>query len=108
LAQTCQALDALGESAQSLSCTRNNQCDTLQCRVTDPTVQILISTVTLILLPCNQPPAVRLSGASPSGSVVLDRTITQSQTIPLQQGITLSVTLDQLPNAIGFQVNLWC
>ena len=94
------------DNAQSLSCTKNNQCDTVQCSVTSPTVQVFISRAILMLLPCNQPPAVRLSGVTSSGSVVFNRVITQSQIVPLQQGISLGVTLDQLPNAIGFQVNI--
>ena len=47
---------------------------------------------------------MRLSVASPSGSVVFNRVITQSQIVPLRRDITLGITLDQLPNAIGFQV----
>ena len=106
LAQRCQALDNLADNAQSLSCTKNRQCDVVRCNVTSPTVQTFISNGTLTLLPCNHPPAVRLSVASPSGNVVFNRVITQSQIVPLRQEITLGITLDQLPNAIGFQVSI--
>jgi len=37
--------------------------------------------------------------------VIFNRVITQSQIVPLQREITLGVTLDQLPNAIGFEVS---
>ena len=35
----------------------------------------------------------------------MDRVISQSENISLPQEITLSVTLDQLTNAIGFEVS---
>ena len=35
----------------------------------------------------------------------MDRVITQSENISLPQELTLSVTLDQLINAIGFEVS---
>ena len=102
---TCQALETLQSSAQSLICNRNDQCDTVHCRVTDTTVQVFISAANLTLLPCNQPPAVRLSINNPSGGVVVDRVISQSENIFLPPQITLNVTLDQLTNAIGFEVS---
>ena len=105
LSETCRALDTLRDNAQSLSCNRNDQCDTVYCTVTDSTVQAFVSAANLTLLPCNQPPAVRLTAYNPSGGVVLDRVISQSETLSLPQGATLSVTLNQLTNAIGFGVS---
>ena len=105
LSETCRALDTLRDNAQSLSCNRNDQCDTVYCTVTDYTVQAFVSAANLTLLPCNQPPAVRLTAYNPSGGVVLDRVISQSETLSLPQGATLSVTLNQLTNAIGFGVS---
>lgn len=105
LSETCRALDTLRDNAQSLSCNRNDQCDTVYCTVTDSTVRAFVSAANLTLLPCNQPPAVRLTVYNPSGGVVLDRVISQSETLSLPQGTTLSVTLNQLTNAIGFGVS---
>ena len=105
LAETCRALDTLRNNAQSLSCNRNDQCDTVYCTVTDSTVRAFVTAANLTLLPCNQPPAVRVTATNPSGGVVLDRVISQSGTFSLPQGTTLRVTLNQLTNAIGFGVS---
>ena len=88
---TCQALEALQASAQSLSCNRNDQCDTVHCRITDSTFQLFVSAANLTLLPCNQPPGVRLSINNPSGGVVVDRVITKSENISLPQELTLTL-----------------
>ena len=102
---TCAVLQSLTENVQYLNCSSNDQCDTVYCTVTDSTVRAFVSAANLTLLPCNQPPAVRLTTYNPSGGVVLDRVISQSETLSLQQGTTLSVTLNQLTNAIGFGVS---
>ena len=105
LAETCRALDTLRNNAQSLNCNRNDQCDIVYCTVTDSTVRGFVTAANLTLLPCNQPPAVRVTATNPSGGVVLDRVISRSETFSLPQGTTLRVTLNQLTNAIGFGVS---
>ena len=102
LAETCRALDTFVDNVQLLSCIRNDQCNGIYCNVTDAAVQSFISTANITLLPCNQPPAFRLST---SGSTVLDRVISQSVNISLPGGITLRVTLDHLTNAVGVGVS---
>ena len=102
LAETCRALDTFVDNVRLLTCIRNDQCNGTYCNVTDPAVRNFISTANITLLPCNQPPAFRLST---SGSTVLDRVISQSVNISLPGGITLRVTLDHLTNAVGVGVS---
>ena len=60
-------------------------------------------------MPCNLPPAVRMSGNNTSGGVVLDSVLSQlHNTFPLQRGVTLNISVFQLDNAIGFEVSIYC
>ena len=102
---TCKALERLSEGAQFLSCNRNDQCDAVHCNVTFGRIQDRLSMVNFTILPCNLPPTVWLSGIDNSGSVILDRVLSQLQIIPLVDGITLNISVLQLTNAIGFEVS---
>ena len=103
---TCAALQRAAESAQLLTCNRNDQCDTVHCNVTNPTVRSYVSVVTVTIMPCNLPPTVRIFGNNTSGGVVLDSVLSQSyDIIPLQRGVTLNISVSQLDNAIGFEVS---
>ena len=102
---TCAALQRAAESAQLLTCNRNDQCDTVHCNVTNPYVHFYLSVVNFTIMPCNLPPTVRISGNNTSGGVVLDRVLSQSHIFPLQVGVTLNISVSQLDNAIGFEVS---
>ena len=55
----------------------------------------------LVVLPCNDPPAIHILDIDMS----LDVTVSESQEFPIMQGLsTLIITLDQLDGAIGIQV----
>ena len=102
---TCRALQRLSESAQFLSCNRNDECNAIHCNVTFGQIQAQLNMVNFTLLPCNLPPTVRLSGIDNSGSVILDRVLSESQNIPLVNVITLNISVLQLTNAIGLEVS---
>ena len=104
----CAAVQRLSESVPLLRCNINEQCDTAHCNVTNPYVQIYISMVMFTIMPCNLPPAVRISGKDLSGEVLLDRVLSQLQnTFPLQRGVTVSISVSQLDNAIGIEVSIY-
>lgn len=52
----------------------------------------------LTVLPCDTPPALRVVAQDAGGGVVFNRTLTQSQTIPIGGAIplTLNVTVDHV------------
>jgi len=103
---TCQALQSLADSASGVTCTKNSQCNELQCSVTDTNIRSIISSATLTLLPCNQPAAVRLALYNPSNTVFLNQTIVETTTIQAVDGvISLVVRLDHLTNSIGLGVS---
>ena len=105
-APTCSALDSLVGNVNHMECTRNNQCDTVDCTITFSSFSG--TPLTLTLLPCRDPrPGVDVVVRDrDSGSLILDRIIDRTMTdIDLGSGATLDVTLDQLANAIGVEVN---
>ena len=64
--------------------------------------------VMFTIMPCNLPPAVRIFGKDLLGEVVLDRVLSQLQnTFPLQTGVTVSISVSQLDNAIGIEVRIY-
>lgn len=90
---TCTDLQRLASRASSgISCNRNSQCSQLQCDVTQAIIRTYISRATLTLLPCNQPPAVRLVLYNPSNAVIVNRTFDSTTTLTLANGV-LSVTV---------------
>lgn len=52
----------------------------------------------LTVLPCDTPPALRVVAQNAGGGVVFNRTLAQSQTIPIRGAIplTLNVTVDHV------------
>ena len=98
--KTCEALMHI--SVNGFNCTRNEECDTLRCISTSSLTNL---TFTLMFLPCNHPPAGRLTFFL-SGSVIFDRVFSEAQTIPLEiLGAPLSVRVEYLPyDVIGIQV----
>ena len=103
---TCQALQSLADSASGVTCTKNSQCNELQCSVTETSIRSLISSVTLTLLPCNQPVAIGLVLYSPSNTVLLNQTIDSTTTVQAgTSALSLVVTLNQLAqDSIGLGV----
>ena len=94
---TCAALNSIA-SSQPL-CVTNSACDEIDCSVQG-------YTTTMTVLPCNSPPAVRLTVFSPSGATVYSQTLSQSRQVPLLGGaLTLQVTVDQLASSLGIQVS---
>ena len=97
---TCQALDELVTNPAASSCSRNNACDAVSCSTQTPFPSLEI---TLQLLPCEDPPAVRTVIAK-EGTVLLDDVYNQSVSGIDAGGVTLDITIDQLDDAIGLEV----
>ena len=90
----------------SNDCATNEACDGLDCSISALGLQF---SAALTILPCNDPPAVRIVLTNPSNDAVLvDETVDHSQEISGPFGVVIDVTLDQLPGAIGLQVCIIC
>ena len=101
---TCQSLDNVASSAQSMTCTRNTQCDTVNCTTTQAPFDGI--PLTLTVLPCRVPPAVHMVVRDKdSDAVILDRVMDHTETgIIITPGVTLDFTLNQLNDSIGVEV----
>ncbi len=91
---TCDALKEFVKDS-NFTCVTNEACDGVDC-------SLLGAKVEVIVLPCNDPPGISLKMFS-GETVAVDQIVTNDAVIDLEQG-TLSVTLDQLVNAIGLEV----
>ncbi len=87
----CDALMEFVKDA-TFTCVTNEACDGVDCSLKGE----------VIVLPCNDPPGISLKIFS-GETVAVDQIVTNDAVIDLDQG-TLSVTLDQLVNAIGLEV----
>ena len=87
-----------------MTCSRNQECDTANCSIMNPSFRGY--TLSLRLLSCRSPrPGVRLMVRNPSGTLLLDRVVDESQSgLELTPNTVLDVTLDQLDNSIGLAV----
>lgn len=103
---TCKALMSLAHSTthELLKCVAKTEepCDRLNCNVT----LRVIYTAEIILLPCHKPPAVQIF-IREDHNLLQNKTVTDTQIITIHDsvGLTLNVTVEQFPNAIGLQVN---
>ena len=102
---TCDALDGLIADAQAdnnLECYRTFACDAVTCTSSELPVSIH---TTLSLLPCEDPPAVRIV-ITQGQSILYDSVVDESGARNLGIG-RLTVTLDQLPSdgAVGVGVS---
>ena len=107
---TCTVLERIA-SRQSrapggfnFNCLRNQQCDRVDC-----TANFGISRYrsSLVILACQLPqPAVHIDIVTPNGVALVNETVTNSERVSLLELLRLNITLDQLQNAIGLQVQL--
>ena len=88
---TCTDLQRLADSGSGIVCTRNPECNGLQCNVTHPNILPLVQRATLTLLPCNQPAAARLILYN-SNTVILNQTQNRTES-HLFGNLLLSVQL---------------
>ena len=106
---TCDGFDQLRENvnANYMECSRNRQCDTANCNITNPSFSD--HTLSMTLLSCQEPrPAVHLIVRDGGNAEVLNTIIDETQNgIDLGQGVTLDVTLDHLDEAIGLEVYIY-
>ena len=102
---TCDALDLVADHARFMDCTRNDQCDTVDCTIT--LLQFAGTLLTLTILPCRAPPGVHVVIKEPnSDGTILDEVYDHTVTdIDLSAVATLDITLDQLNSSIGIKVN---
>ena len=100
---------ALAEPFVDSSCSFpiKNNCTVLNCNLYDD------SDMTIQLLRCAHPPAVRLTlGSSDQEYTYFDHTFNHSEVVPMDgiyglNGTSLNVTLNHLcPTAIGFEVSV--
>jgi len=78
----------------------NQQCDGIDCSV----VNLLGTTYVyhVGILACQA--AVHITFKAPNGVIVLNKTLTDSEEVFFQELLQLNITLDQLQNSIGLQV----
>ena len=103
-AETCNGFDQLIRNVMQMTCTRNQECDTASCIITNPSFGG--HTLSLTLLSCRVPrPGVRLVARNPGGQLLIDRVLDQSQSgIELTSNTVLDMTVDQRNNSIGLAV----
>ena len=101
---TCDALDLVVANARSMDCTRNDECDTVNCTVTQERFDGI--SLTLTILPCRDPPGVHVVVREPDSDIILDDVYDHTVTgIDLGSPATLDVTVDQLNiTLIGLKV----
>ena len=87
-----------------MTCTRNTQCNTVNCTIT--LVPFDGTPLTLTVLPCRAPPAVHVVVRDKvSDVVILDRVVDHTETgITIGPGATLDFNLNQLNDSIGVEV----
>jgi hypothetical protein len=97
-AETCNGFDQLIRNVMQMTCTRNQECDTASCIITNPSFGG--HTLSLTLLSCRVPrPGVRLVARNPGGQLLIDRVLDQSQSgIELTSNTVLDMTVDQRSN----------
>ena len=85
-------------------CTRNEDCDTANCDITQSPFDDY--TLSMTLLSCREPrPGVRVVARDGSGQEVLNTTVDESQSgIELSSEANLDITLDQMKDSIGIAV----
>ena len=85
-------------------CTRNEDCDTADCDITQSPFDDY--TLSMTLLSCREPqPGVRVVVRDGGGQVVLNTTVDESQSgIELSSEADLDITLDQMEDSIGLAV----
>ena len=90
---TCTDLQRLADSGSGIVCTRNSECNGLQCNVTHPNIRSLVRRATLTLLPCNQPAAVHIILYADSVNTVILNQTQDRTTRPIFRNVLLSVQL---------------
>lgn len=106
---TCQALQSLASnSIAQFRCSVNEACVGIECNANliqgagDYHTEVTV-------LPCEQPlPSITLTFSEPNGDVALITTLNHSASLPLTSAAftsTVMLTVDQLTDAIGFQVS---
>ena len=102
----CLALEQMAISARqsNKTCCTDLSCDGLECML-NPSGPNSPFSVTALILPCLDPPAVQLSLINVDGRSLFDEIVVESSNTEVF-GITVIVVLDQLlmEDAIGFQV----
>ena len=87
-----------------MECTRNEDCDTADCDITQSPFDDY--TLSMMLLSCREPrPGVHVVVRDGGSQVVLNTTVNESQSgIELNSEADLDITLDQLEDSIGIAV----
>ena len=101
----CEVLQQIASRAQeNFDCSTNQHCDGVDCTV-DLLDGMPIQSQAVILV-CQLPrPAVEIILLSSNGAVIINETVDHSKVLSVEQLLQVNITLDQLQNAIGLQVN---
>ena len=102
----CTALGQIASGApDGWTCSTNHRCDGVDCTFNLGFGGTYASHV--VILVCHLPhPAVHVVVTTSSGSAVFNETVDRSKVIDYLGVVQLDVTLDQLQDAIGLQVQL--
>ena len=101
--ETCDAIKEIVIAANSqrlATCNVTPECDTIKCLAFNN------DETDFQLLQCNNPPAIRGTIYDESGTKIYDEILTNSTEIPLD-AFTVVIKIEQLPDAIGLEVNLY-
>jgi len=103
----CTVLQQIASRApDDFVCSTNQQCDGVDCTADLSGSHYRSQAVILV---CQLPhPAVNVVLMTQSGVVLVNETVDHSDVVSFHQLLQLNITLDQLKNAIGFQVFMQC
>ena len=102
----CIVLEQIASRAPgNFECSTNQRCDGVDC-----TGDLLNNGMPFqshaVILVCQLPrPAVEIILLGSSGAAIVNETVDHSEVLSVQQLLQVNITLDQLQNAIGLQVN---
>ena len=107
LSPTCVAVDNLIANANLLSCSRTDTCSIINCSSNLPP-PLPVFLVDLLLLPCQDPPAVHVIITDGRGTTIFNQVLDESERgINIGSGATLDIIVEQLDGAIGLEVKMY-
>ena len=102
----CTVLQQIASRAPgNFECSTNQRCDGVDCSA-DPLNNGMPFRYRAVILVCQLPrPAVEIILLASSGAAIVNETVDHSEVLSVQQFLQINITVNQLQNAIGLQVN---
>ena len=102
----CVVLQQIASRAPgNFECSTNQRCDGVDCSA-DLLNNGMPFQSHVVILVCQLPrPAVEILLLGSNGAAIVNETVDHSEVLSVQQFLQVNITLDQLQNAIGLQVN---